>query len=388
MKTTVPTEQAIPLSGEDDEGKPFLSVVVKRTYWVDPRGRGQTTLAESQLPLHTLIVDDDEPEVVLQEADVYPLKHLTDVVVRGHAYAPAGKKYCTASVAVGPLTKNVFVVGDRTCALSSSGAILLSEPAPFESIPLEYRRAYGGVDTIAEAKYGNPYAKVLPYVAERLQRNKHSPYRYPRNGVGKGYLIEPSREALEALALPNFEDPSDRLGPDRLAATSTLRWPLMPLPWVTDWQSLACFPRIGYLGGTPMHTTVEGGFPEVRRGYMPAGYPRGGAPRDMWHGRARNAGSFGLQIAQLTAEAIESVDFRLQHLHPKRDSFAFRLPAGGPKIWIDGRNGKLVATKPVVHHVVIEPDKDLVSIVWRGMGPAIRRYSLDELETIPFRVEW
>jgi hypothetical protein len=162
----------------------------------------------------------------------------------------------------------------------------------------------------------------------------------------------------------------------------------MPLPWGTDWLSLACFPRVGFLGGTPTYEPFQGEFPEVRRGFMPAGYPRKGSPQEMWHGRACNAGSFGLQLGPFTAADAGRIEFQLRNLHPRQPHVSFRLPEGGPEIWVDGRNGTLVATTPVLHHVVIEPDVDRVSVVWRGSAPALRRYMLEELLAMPLLVTW
>jgi hypothetical protein len=42
----------------------------------------------------------------------------------------------------------------------------------------------------------------------------------------------------------------------------------------------------------------------------------------------------------------------------------------------------------VLHHVVIEPDVDRVSVVWRGSAPALRRYMLEELLAMPLLVTW
>ena len=345
-------------------------------------------LPSNELPLHTLLVDQVDPEIVLQDADIYPWKPLTDLIVRGHAYPPSERPRFTASVSVGPTTKELSIVGDRRCATSTTGTLLFSEPAPFEKMPLGYDRAYGGVDRVTEARYGNPYAALLPYMSPNLQKSRHSPYRYPRNGVGKGYLVEESPEALDALSLPNIEDPSDRLSPTRLAAGSCRRWPHMPLPWGTDWLSLGCFPRIAYLGGTTDHEPLDGDFPEVRRGFMPPGYPRQGTLAEVWNGRARNAGSHGLQLGPLSPEAIATTEFRRVNLDAKKKTLTFHLPLGAPEISIDGRNGKLLATKPVLHHVVIEPDQDRVSVLWRGSGPTLRRHPLEELLAMPLQVIW
>jgi len=78
----------------------------------------------------------------------------------------------------------------------------------------------------------------------------------------------------------------------------------------------------------------------------------------------------------------------LVNLHPKRESVRFRLPKEKPRMWVDGRNGKMLATQPVMHSLIIEPDEDRLSIVWRGSGPALRPYLDKEIDGMPFIVEW
>src|SRR5262249_29141710 len=95
--------------------------------------------------------------------------------------------------------------------------------------------------------------------------------------------------------------------------------------------------------------------------------------------------SLGMQAAPYLKGNEEVL---LVGLHPKCARFLFRLPGERPRISTDGRNGKLNDTKPVIHSILIEPDELRLIIVWRGSAPALRPYMPDELETMPFRVEW
>ena len=74
-------------------------------------------------------------------------------------------------------------------------------------------------------------------------------------------------------------------------------------------------------------------------------------------------------------------------MHRQRPRWGFAVPPP-PRIWTDGRNGKVTATEPVLHTLFIEPDEDRVTVVWRGAAPALRAYAPQELETMPLRVEW
>jgi hypothetical protein len=334
--STISTDHIMRLPTTDERGAPMLSVLVKRTYTLDGN---VCMIAPEQMPFLPLRIDPAEPEIVLDEADIWPLKRLTDVVVRGHAYPYESGTESTASVEIGEFVKEIAVIGDRRAVLSG-GRLVFSEPARIEKVPLRYQFAYGGVDRVAQAKYGNPYAAIKPYLSPMIKGSNYSPYRYPRNGVGKGFLIEATAEALDAITLPNLEDPSDRMTPDRLAVGSPLAWPTMPLPWCTDWASMGAFPRYAYLGGCPEHHPLLDDFPEVRRGFLAKGYPRrGGHPEEICSDLVFNAGSLGLQLSPITPAIVGSLVFRLRNLHPRRAQVTFRLPADAPTIKVDGRNG-------------------------------------------------
>ncbi|HVY44553.1 MAG TPA: DUF2169 domain-containing protein [Minicystis sp.] len=388
MKTDAITEQVMLASGEADDGAPALSCLVKRTYTLDPK-HGLVVAAE-QRPLQILVPGEEDPEIVVEESDVVPLKELTDVVVRGHVHVPRPATRATASVSVGAITKDIVVHGDRRAERGPTADVRFTPALPFDKMPLSYRNAYGGEDRVALAKYGNPYLEWMKYAPEIAQRSRHSPYRYPRNGVGKGYLFEVTDAALDALELPNLEDPSDPLTPERLAVRDPRAWPTMPLPWSTDWLSLGAFPRTAYYGAAPAFDLPPDELAEVARGFLAKDAIKPPFSFDAVRLRIANAGSLGLQLGPFTAAHAATLELRLVNLHPKRPTLAFRLPPGAPEIRVDGRSpkGTLVPTSPVLHHVVIEPDADRVSVVWRGSTPVMRRYHVDELVKMPLSVVW
>jgi hypothetical protein len=100
--------------------------------------------------------------------------------------------------------------------------------------------------------------------------------------------------------------------------------------------------------------------------------------------RFTNGASPGLQVPHLRPGATIS----LTQMHAAAPRLDIVLPDDAPKISVDGRNGKLAATEPVIHNVEIEPDAGRLSIVWRGAAPALRPYMQAELEKMPLRVEW
>ncbi len=384
MKFTEPCEQALQLTGIDDGLNPILSVVAKRTYTIEG---DRCVLALEQLPLLSLTIDPDEPEVVIEEADIWPFKRLTDVVVRGHVYPQGPRAELIAAVTFGQTMKALHVSGDREVGLNASGRIQFSEPKLFDKIPLSYKYAYGGIDRVAESKYGNPYEELKAYGSPLLQNSRHSPFRYPRNGVGKGFVVEATTEALENARLPNLEDPDDRLAPERFVVGSPFRWPLMPLPWCTDWASLGTFPRYSYFGSCPLNDVPVEDFPEVKRALLATGHLCTEAKQEEAV-NISNAGSFGLQLRPIAADGVNSLWVELVHLHPDHSKVAFRLPSEAPRISVGSREGKLTSTVPVLHHIVIEPDFNRVSVVWRGSCRTLRPYLLEEIVQMPFEVVW
>jgi hypothetical protein len=211
-----------------------------------------------------------------------------------------------------------------------------------------------------------------------------SPFLYPRNPCGRGYLIEPEQEAVELLELPNLEDPSDPLTPEKLPVLDHQQWIRMPLPQATDWYDYGWFPRIAYAGIIP-YFEPAGVIPvEVRRGYAPEWITTERLPDAKGAFLMANGASPGLVVPYLKGRE----EIMLGNMHPRMEALRIKLPANPPRLFTDGRNGKMNPTEPVMHTVLIEPDEDRVSILWRGSAPALRPYMPDELTAMPLRAEW
>ena len=210
-----PSLQARQMSGTDPEGRSILSVLFKSTFRLDSSGR--CTPAEEQLPLTVDVEDDPErPDLIARDTDLFPFKLGTDVVVKGHAYR-IPTHGAEVAVQIGHHRATLLVLGDRRCTLSPTGRIVFSDPLPAERIPLRYDRAYGGKDAAAEARLGNPFEAFRPFLSEPFDVGRSSPFVYPRNACGVGYLMEPTREALEAVRLPS--------GSTRRTGSARIAWP-------------------------------------------------------------------------------------------------------------------------------------------------------------------
>ncbi len=381
---TAPSPTAVQMSALGPGGQSILAVLAKRTYRIDPGGRCVPDV--EQLPLRAEgIFDPERRNLLIADVDTYPFKLCSDVVVRGHAYpAPSGTP-AVAEVRIGGTVKTLSVIGDRRCTRGYDGRIVFSSPAPFEKIPLEYDRAYGGWDEAAEKRRGHPLARYGPYVHENTDLAAYSPFVYPRNRHGRGYLVDATPESIEALLLPNLEDPADRLRPERLAAGHPFAWHEMPVPAGTTWVPPSYFGRGAFLGMFPFWRPLPDRLAEFERGWLPPevrGINILAAPPLAL--RFTNGASLGLQVPYLRPGETVA----LARLHSRAERLEIQLPGEWPVIQVDGRNGRLAPTEPVVHHVEIEPDEDRLCVVWRGAAPALRPYLPEELEKMPFRVDW
>jgi hypothetical protein len=380
---TSPAETVRQVSGQLPGQGYFLSVIAKRTYRMDPRGR--CVLAPTQLPLREEIAyEENSDELVAADTDLVHWKPLTDLVVLGHGYSERPQTQLGLGIRIGTFSKLVVAIGARRACIDSHGRIVFSKPEPFTKIPLSFRFAYGGRDKVAEAKHGIPAADYVQWLPAETRLENLSPYLYPRNPCGRGYLVELSREGVEALELPQLEDPEDRLTPKRLAAGNPLRWTQMVVPQSLGWFGHAWFPRVAYFGVVPEHEPPAGPIHEVRKGWAPKDILVSGPIQERFNMRAANSASLGLQVPYLRGDE----DGSLHNLSRLGPVVKFALPSERPKIWTDGRKGKLNKTEPVIHSVIIEPDEQRISIVWRGNAPALRPYSTEELATMPLRVEW
>lgn len=140
-----------------------LTVIVKASFDLKPSGPARLR-DTPELPLGDMFAEDDPEGCLLRASDFAILKPAVDVLVRGHAYAPNGRATVTeATLRLSGLERTITVLGDRHWEATGPSA-----PAPFEKIPIDRRRSFGGPGVV-----DNPV------------------------GTGRG-----------DTPLPNFEDPS------------------------------------------------------------------------------------------------------------------------------------------------------------------------------------
>lgn len=359
--------QHITLPANDPNGNPILSVIVKRTY--DLNRDDRCTSSEIQLPLLSSdkFFNNGDPVTACCEfeSDYIPYKPYADVVLNGKAHAPSNKPVPSllCSIIFGDQKKSIQVIGDRRCTYRPVINPLWTDPEPFTEMELRYERAYGGVDIYSRKDGG-----ALPY---------------PRNPLGKGYIVENKKEAVEKLTLPNLEEPGNLLTPDKLILGKLDNWQSQPIPQSFNWYGKSWFPRSTFAGVLPEHTSIYNEIREASLGYVPKDmvedFKKLKLP--MMDFRFFNGAPLDLQFEKINGDE----EIRLIGLDPEGD-FNFWLPDEHPAVGIDiGEGPKEPET--IIQTVCIKKDEDQLYIVWRAALPYPGPDKMAELKKFEIIVE-
>ena len=168
---------------QDRDANKVWLVVVKATF--DIRADGSTCLSDNLIPALRMA----EPVGVAgasltYESDLLGVKPCTDILVRGSAWVPGGRRRSSLDVELeaGPIKKCLRVFGDRVWKRGPMG-LGISRAQEFESMPITYERAYGGWD------------RTPPDPADHRIES--------RNPVGTGFVSR-KRHCVD-VRLPNVE---------------------------------------------------------------------------------------------------------------------------------------------------------------------------------------
>jgi hypothetical protein len=175
----------------DRQGGEVWIVVIKGSFDVGPKG--DLRIAAEQVRPCRGAAWSGEPgqSSLLCDTDFVLTRPGTDVLVRGHAYAPRGRPVTSveAGLRIGSLVKRIRVHGIRAWMASHfSSAIVPGSPRPLHKVPLSYENAFGGSDTTGPSK---------------------APRCCAHNPVGKGFSHRPKQ--LIGRAAPQLEQIDDRI---------------------------------------------------------------------------------------------------------------------------------------------------------------------------------
>jgi len=303
-----------PLFLADEEGRPLLVPLVKATYALGAQG---PFLAEVQLPVNPEGTPWGDPAESSYrcEPECAFAKPATDLVLVASAVSPkAGTTELLVAFQVGPVRKGVRVVGDRAF-FKTVGSVGMTRPVPFERIPLQWERAFGGWDR----SHPDPKKHELE----------------PRNPVGVGFRAGGSRFE-EGLRCPNLEDP----------ARPFKGWGDRPPPAGFGFTSPSWEPRARYAGTYDERWTKE------RAPLLPKDFDR----------RFLNAAAPGL-VAPGYLRGDEPV---LATGVSASGGVSFSLPGvAPPEIVVEHRGREDVKAATHLDTVIVDVDAATLSLFWR-----------------------
>jgi hypothetical protein len=321
------------------------------------------------------------PRFVADEATLEPHKPLTDVLLIGAAHSTRGPvASLETGVEVGAARKGVRVLGARRIKLAAGGRITFTEPEPFTSMPLTWDHAYGGRDLHAEKRFQR--ARGFGQHEGDLAGFGHVVY--PRNGSGRGYFLDIDRERLDGAPLPNLEDPTDPVTPDRILSATTIDWIDRPVAACYEMIDVLTFPRAAFFirpafdpPTRPVHELGTGAV-------LAEDLTRPFDMRSRRNPRVYNAAPAGLAVCRLRGD--EHV--RLWNVHRELSLLEFNLPDDPPRLSLDvpgvGER-KLTAALTTVR---IEPDADRVVLTWAAAFRVLAQYPDEMTRSMRRAVIW
>ncbi len=318
VENTTPFKTAFALF-TDQEGVDTVYPIIKGTFDIS----SELKPSNSQLPLVEADEYTGEPgeSSIVRAAEFAPMKPATDLLLTGHAYPPGGRpaQRVDVTLSVAGRVRTVRVVGDRTWKNGFFGPSI-SDPEPFEKIPLIYERAFGGTDVIA--KSGALAA-------------------HEQNPVGTGYLHPKGSKNFEGAPLPNLEDPQHPIQRPKNSPPTACFGPVC-----ASW-----LPRRQYAG------TYDEKWQKERAPFLPDDFD----PRFLNVAPESQVFSPYLSGGEEVTVINASPDGRL--------SFTLPLIEFNVTIVIEGHDEQVEVN---LDTVCIEPDDSLLTMIWRG------RHSIDK----------
>jgi hypothetical protein len=377
------------LDGNAPNGEPIVSVVFGMTFAVGQdgkcTGKGYTLVDQAEWEKAKTIGRFTRPSLLVRDADIWPWKNFTDVVVQGTARSdkPRTSMEVELSVVGGKtkLVRSLSVTGDRWVDRGATG-LVLSQPESFTEMPLRYDRAYGGTDEAAEAKYADE--EILNYFVKQVDREENeevSAFSYPRNVAGKGYLID--LDGAKGLPWPNLEFPEDRLRLESLARPID-QWGDRPYPACFDWFHHAWFPRSAHLLDMPAIHDDKVPLPERRIGLFEEGWEKKSLTERSVHPFANGAHPYLCRDRLAGDEKV-----KITHTSADGRDFAAQLPGLAPRVSLRLLGESKVVIPASVDLLFVEPDLAQLTLVWRATYMTKRDHlPLDWVEKSPYEIDW
>jgi hypothetical protein len=384
----IPEANSLVISSTGPTGEPCLGLVANRAYRIQHSARAIPLDDVVPVPPGLAYAPSTNggarPRMVSDEATFEPHKPLTDVLLTGSAHATGGPvTHLDTGLEVGAARKAVRAIGARRITLGARGRVAFTTPEPFGSMPLTWDHAYGGRDAHAEKLIFGERKRALG-ASHALDLTPFDHVFYVRNGSGRGYFIDVDRERLEGAALPNLEDPTDPVTPERIVSERVTQWIDCPVAACYEPTDILTFPRSAFFL-KPVYDTPERTVHELSTGAVLAeDLARRPSLRGPRNPRVYNAAPSGLAVCRLRGG--ERV--RLWNLHRKRAFLEFDLPDDEPRLSLDVPGVGERKLAPVLTTVRIEPDADRVVLTWAAAFRVLVVYPDEMTRAMPRTVIW
>lgn len=275
--------------------------------------------------------------VVMEDGDLLPYKPGTDVLLSGHALAPAGipRPSWQASVSIGPVNKILRLHGPRQFYKRFFGW-RVGPSEPVASVPLDYRLAYGG---------------CIDVPATLTADGSPDSIKHPGNPAGRGWL--PRRGVYKHLP--------------RLARKHVDEWirahTVLPAPQI---EAVAEPVR------NPHQDLVAQGFGALARWWEPR-LSLQGSYDDQWRmtrypllPKDFDSSYYQSAAADLVCTPHLNGDERILLTGLLSDDREMRLPGWRLVAVVTRASGEMTVSVPVLDTVRLDLDTGLASLVWRA----------------------
>lgn len=376
--------QTVTIVNHPAAGNPLLACVTRRTYTFTPAGK--VTVADTQVPLTIEPILSDHPidacAKLLDDTDLVAPKEYTDIILTGTACSRKRTKEIFVAIALGKAVRRLRVSGVRRAEVSADGAVKFTPAEGFERLPLLPDLAYGGYDEFAQDR-------LAPPQLEHIYMLGHKPvglFAYPRNSAGMAYLIDVERRRADGALLPQIEDPSDALTPERFFVPVPEAWMDAPIAALTGFLPHASYPRfVRFFGDLLPHLPPQRKIREIDLGCGADLADLAPLGQGEIHARALQSASPGLAVERLRGDEL----CILQNLSPEAEEIRLSLPGESPRLSLQVPDIKKTFTpKPVLQTVRIDADKRELSLTWCATVPLLSRAQSSFLEQCDLAVEW
>lgn len=379
----IPSETVTIVRDPETNGR-LLACVARRTYTFSPTGKLKLADVQSPLTIEPELTDHpvDACAILLDDTDLCAPKLATDILVTGSAHARKKAKELFIAVALGKAVRRLRVTGDRRAEVAPDGAVKFSATDSFERLPLSLELSYGGYDEAAQDS-------IDPPKMEHIYALGHKPvglFAYPRNAAGRAYFIDIDRRRANGAKLPNIEDPSDALTPDRFFVPVPEAWMDAPIPAHLGCIHHASYPRFVRMFGPLLpHLTPQRRIREIDLGCgadleRPEQLKQGHV-----HPRALQSASPGLAMERLRGDEL----CILQNLTEESEEIRFHLPGEAPEFGLVVPDVKKVfSPKPALQTVRIDTDRHELALTWCATVPLLSKAQQSFLEQCELAIEW